>query len=107
MQKADIRIHALSPDRQADFLRFFDGEAFSDNPAWSSCYCQCFYEDHRKVTWNTRTALENRRCAGERIASGAMRGYLAYLDGEVVGWCNAAPRTLLHALDEEPVVRLV
>ncbi|GAB3255465.1 GNAT family N-acetyltransferase [Chitinimonas naiadis] len=103
MQKPDIRIDALSPGRLADFLQFFDGEAFSDNPAWSSCYCQCFYEDHRTVKWNTRTALENRCCAAERIAAGTMRGYLAYQDGEVVGWCNAAPRALLHALDEEPV----
>ena len=31
-----------------------------------------------------------------------MQGYLAYIDGSPVGWCNAAPRTLLHALDDEP-----
>ena len=27
----------------------FDGTAFSDNPKWSSCCCQWFYEDHRVV----------------------------------------------------------
>ena len=32
-----------------------------------------------------------------------MRGYLAYQDGKVVGWCNAAPRDLLHALDGDLV----
>jgi ribosomal protein S18 acetylase RimI-like enzyme len=31
-----------------------------------------------------------------------MQGYLAYSDGSPVGWCNAAPRHLLHALDDEP-----
>ncbi len=32
-----------------------------------------------------------------------MQGYLAYVDGSPVGWCNAAPRALLHALDDEPI----
>jgi ribosomal protein S18 acetylase RimI-like enzyme len=31
-----------------------------------------------------------------------MQGLLAYRDGEVVGWCNAAPRTLLDSFDDEP-----
>jgi GNAT superfamily N-acetyltransferase len=32
-----------------------------------------------------------------------MQGLLAYREGQVVGWCNAAPRELLHALDAEPM----
>jgi GNAT superfamily N-acetyltransferase len=95
-------IKALSPDLQQDFLRFFDGTAFSDNPQWSSCYCQCFYEDHSVVKWSERTAPENRLLACERIQSRAMQGYLAYSEGTPVGWCNAARRSLLHALDDEP-----
>jgi GNAT superfamily N-acetyltransferase len=31
-----------------------------------------------------------------------MQGYLAYVGNTPVGWCNAAPRKLLHALDDEP-----
>ena len=96
-----FEIHALCPERMPDFLRFFDEDAFSDNPKWASCYCQCYYEDHRVVVWKDRTREQNRQVACERGAARAMRGYLAYLDGKVVGWCNAPPRTLLHALDEE------
>jgi len=96
-----LEIHALTPERMPDFLRFFDEDAFSDNPKWASCYCQCFYEDHRVVVWKDRTHRENRRIACERGAKGTMRGHLAYLDGIVAGWCNAVPRPLLHALDEE------
>jgi len=103
MTTAALKIHPLSPARRADFMRFFDGEAFSDNPKWSSCYCQCFYEDHSKTHWAGRTAVENRVCAGERIAGNRMQGLLAYRDGKVVGWCNAAPRRLLHSLDPEPI----
>ena len=95
-------VKVLSPELQEDFLRFFDGTAFSDNPKWSSCFCQCFYEDHSMVKWSERTSHENRSLACQRIQSRAMQGYLAYVEGAPVGWCNAAPRALLHALDDEP-----
>ena len=93
----------LTPAILPDLLAFFEGEAFSDNPTWASCYCQCFYEDHRVVKWPERSATQNRTIAIQRGSTGAMQGVLAMLDRQVVGWCNAAPRALLHALDEEPV----
>ena len=98
-----VEIRPLSPARLADFMAFFEGEAFTDNPKWSFCYCQCFYEDHSNVHWASRTAAENRECASQRIAQGRMQGLLAYHEGRVIGWCNAAPRELLHALDAEPI----
>jgi ribosomal protein S18 acetylase RimI-like enzyme len=102
MTATPITIKALSPALKQDFLRFFDGTAFSDNPKWSSCYCQCFYEDHSVIKWSERTAPQNRAIACQRIQNQSMQGYLAYVEGTPVGWCNAAPRSLLHALDDEP-----
>ena len=102
MSQPNITIKALSPTLKKDFLRFFDGPAFSDNPKWSSCYCQCFYEDHSVVEWSKRTAPQNRALACQRIEGETMQGYLAYSDETPIGWCNAAPRALLHALDDEP-----
>lgn len=87
MSDTAIEVHPLSPERLPDFLAFFDGDAFSDNPKWSSCYCQCYYEDHSRVVWKDRTAAENRSFACERAANGQMQGYLAYVGGRVVGWC--------------------
>jgi GNAT superfamily N-acetyltransferase len=98
-------VRPLSPTTLPELLAFFDGEAFSDNPKWASCYCQCFYEDHRVVTWSERSAEQNRACAVQRCDAGAMQGCLAYVDDRVVGWCNAAPRALPHALDEEPIAQ--
>lgn len=95
-----VEIHALTPERQADFLAFFEGDAFADNPRWGFCFCQFLLVDHRVVQWNLRTANENREAACQRIACGQMQGWLAYRDGKVVGWCNAGPRKLFHALDE-------
>jgi GNAT superfamily N-acetyltransferase len=103
MSGISLRVVPLNADLLPDFLRFFDGVAFQDNPQWSSCYCQCFYEDHRTVEWSKRTAAVNREAARRRISAQQMRGYLAYRDDEVVGWCNAAPRRLLGALDAEPI----
>ena len=103
MSAATLEMHPLSPARVDDFLSFFDSDAFTDNPKWSSCYCQCFYEDHAKIRWSARTATQNRDCALRRIAEKVMHGILAYEDGKVVGWCNAAPRSLLHALDSDPI----
>jgi GNAT superfamily N-acetyltransferase len=100
---APVDVRPLTAARLADFLAFFDGDAFADNPKWASCYCQCFYEDHSTIHWNSRTATENRAAACRRIGEGTMQGFLAYREGRVVGWCNAAPRPLLHALDSEPI----
>jgi GNAT superfamily N-acetyltransferase len=99
---AALAIHPLSPERLPDFFAFFEGEAFADNPDWADCYCQCYLEDHRVVRWADRTAAQNGELARKRMQDGTMRGLLAYRDGKVVGWCNAAPRALMHWLDAQP-----
>lgn len=95
-------IRKLSPELMPDFLSFFEGEAFADNPKWAFCFCQFLYVDHSKVTWNARTAEENRAAACDRICTDRMQGYLAYRDGKAIGWCNAAPRTMMEAFADEP-----
>ena len=102
MQAPTFRVESLSKKNLEGFLRFFDGNAFADNPAWAFCYCQCYYEDHRHLVWKEQTAIRNRSMACQRIGDQKMQGYLAYLGEEPVGWCNAAPRNLLRAFDEEP-----
>jgi len=97
-----ITILPLAPDRLNDFLAFFEGEAFADNPKWGSCYCQFLHVDHNVVHWPSRSAEQNRGMACERICSQRMQGYLAYRDGQPIGWCNAGPRGLMAAFDDEP-----
>ena len=102
LSQASLTIRPLAPDLREDFLRFFEGEAFADNPKWKSCYCQFLYVDHSKVTWSARTLEQNRESACDRIACSRMQGLLAYRNGQVVGWCNAAPRALLDSFADEP-----
>jgi GNAT superfamily N-acetyltransferase len=98
----DLVIRSLTPGLIEDFLIFFDRDAFVDNPDWSGCYCQFYLTDHQKEHWDLRTADQNRSAACQRIADGSLHGYLAYLDGTVVGWCNAAPRRIYPALVNNP-----
>jgi hypothetical protein len=85
----DIEIRPLTPELADDFLRFFDRDAFMDNPDWSGCYC-LFYQFNGD-NWDTATPEQNRATKEDLIRRGEAHGYLAYLDGTPVGWCHAAP----------------
>lgn len=102
MNHLPVEIHPVSAERLPDFLAFFDAQAFADNPEWSFCYCQFAYVDHSEVEWKTRKLEQNRQAACQRIQNNTMKGYLAYRGGKPVGWCNAAPRTMLDSFADEP-----
>jgi len=97
-----LEIRALSPARLGDYLRFFETRAFTDNPRWARCYCFFPYHDPKTMDWEQRSASENREAICGCIGAGTAQGYLAYRDGEVIGWCNAAPRALYPMLGAEP-----
>lgn len=92
----------LTPARLDDYLRFFDTRAFVDNPRWAGCYCYFPLHDPRRTEWGRRSAGDNRDAVTGCIKSGTARGVLAYLDGEVVGWCNAGPWSQFPMLHEAP-----
>ena len=91
----DIQIRELTPDLLEDYLYFFDNIAFTDHKEWANCYCIHF---HWQSKWDSEPPKSNRDRAIEHIKSGAMRGYLAYSDGRVVGWCNAGDKSSFAAL---------
>jgi uncharacterized protein YndB with AHSA1/START domain/GNAT superfamily N-acetyltransferase len=94
----EIVVRELTPELRADYLRFFDEDAFRDNPAWAACYCTEMHHGSDDV----RGAEANRSYAEQLIRARRMRGFLAYADGRVVGWCNAAPRAALVGLARRP-----
>jgi GNAT superfamily N-acetyltransferase len=101
MSTPAFHIRALEPALLPDFMAFFDGEAFADNPEWGFCFCQYLHVDHNVVQWSQRTAAENRTAASDRICTRRMQGYLAYIDVKPVAWCNAAPRSMMQAFADE------
>jgi GNAT superfamily N-acetyltransferase len=94
----DLDIRPLTAELGADFLGFFDRDAFADNPAWAGCYCMFFHCGGGVAEWDAATPAGNRASAAARIAAGVMRGHLAYADGQVVGWCHTTPAADLPGL---------
>lgn len=94
---ARIEIHAATADRWDD-LRVILGPKDLDTP---SCWClsmRVSQSDPRvkglKGLKGDRTALARARVAvSKELCSGATPpGVLAYVDGEVAGWCSVSPR---------------
>jgi GNAT superfamily N-acetyltransferase len=95
-----IEVKPLSAATLPEYLAFFDAKAFPDNPRWAGCYCFFPYHDPKTMNWPQRGAAENRIAISASVTLGHAQGHLAYADGEVVGWCNAAPRQHFPMLDE-------
>lgn len=87
-----VTVHPVTEDRVGDWLRFFDGDAFCDNPDWASCYC---LEPHVPATPELpeRPWRDSRAAVAERLRGGTTFGYLAYVDGRPAGWVNASLRS--------------
>ena len=84
-------IRALRPADLEDWLAFFDGPAWTDNPEWSSCYCRAYLiADPEQWDAACDTGLNREpMCAG--IRNGAVDGMLARVNGDVVGWLHMGP----------------
>lgn len=95
----NITIKSLTPELAADYFDFFENRAFTDDSPYR-CYCQVFqmtkrqYQsayDNPEVQQNPGPA--SRKVAEQQIKDGVLRGYLAYVDGKSIGWCNANDRS--------------
>lgn len=95
---ASLEFRRLSVETLHDFLDYFDHKAFTDNPNWAGCYCQ-FYLNSPDEN-QAATTESKRQSACDRIATGNMEGYLAYLQGEVVGWIAAGASRLFPGLPD-------
>jgi GNAT superfamily N-acetyltransferase len=98
----DLDIRPLCVENLPELLAFLGGAGFSDNPGWSGCLCQFYYEDHEAICWSDRSVEQNRDLACQRTETGVMQGQIAYDAGQIVGWCNGAPRENLLAIGLGP-----
>jgi len=93
----DITIKALSPELAADYFDFFENRAFTDDSPYR-CYCQVYQMSKQQYQAVLDNSAErdpgqvSREVAEQQIADGVLRGYLAYVDGKSIGWCNANDR---------------
>lgn len=88
-----VVIRELGPALLEDYLAFFDNDAFADFPWWSACYCR-FWDDPTDPEGDSSPERRDRYRAlvTELVRNGRQQGLLAYIDGKVVGWCNAKAR---------------
>jgi GNAT superfamily N-acetyltransferase len=81
----DLVIKPLVPSLKEDFLQFFDNKCIFADEDWAGCYCTFYHDDAGEFG-----KLSGRReYARMLIEKGILKGYLAYKDSKVVGWCNA------------------
>jgi len=92
----NIEIRKLTPDLAQDYAHFFDTTPHNHSGDGNKCYCITFCKDNVYNTGGSHwyRTPDERRCHGvKRVQDGDIQGYLAYLDGEAVGWCNAGTKT--------------
>jgi ribosomal protein S18 acetylase RimI-like enzyme len=94
-----IEIRPLSPALEADFLGFFDRDAFADNPEWSRCYCRFAPFCGTVAEWEANEE-KNRDEACAAVRAGEARGYLAYAENKPVGWVQAGRASGFPALKQ-------
>jgi len=92
----DIEIRKLTPALAEDYFDFFENRAFTDDSPYR-CYCQVFQmskAEYKKVYEKAKAdpGPASREEAARQIEAGVLRGYLAYVDGMPIGWCNANDR---------------
>lgn len=95
-----LTFKSLAVETMHDFLDYFDHEAFVDNEKWAGCYCQFYLNDPANVGSQPTSKELNRQSACDRIATGAMNGYLAYQGEQVVGWVAAGSSFLFPGLPD-------
>lgn len=80
-------IRKLTPELLDDYLYFFEQVAHTDNKEWDRCYCLNYCSaDHRDEDF--RSPEVRREYAIQYVQTGKISGYLAYQEGNVIGWCN-------------------
>jgi GNAT superfamily N-acetyltransferase len=90
----EIMIRPVSPKTKEDIIEFFDHRAFAGNPGWSMCYCMYYHlGGSYSEEWSQRSWQQNRSDISDRVDTGATTGVVAYIGGELAGWCNATSRS--------------
>ena len=91
----ELTIRRLDTSLIEDYLSFFDN-SFCDHEEWSWCYCTFYCGDFECEEKN-----QARETARRLITEGKISGYLAYAQGETVGWCNASTRESYPRLEND------
>jgi len=90
-----LEVKRLSPDLKPDFYR-----VHNDSSCGGWCFCAAWYISDWEG-FGDRTAAQNRQVREDLFAKGILDGYLVYMEGNPVGWCQVGPRDNLPKLTEQ------
>lgn len=80
----NVSVKRLEPGLEADFFRL------RKHPSCDWCFCAAWHVPTWDG-WTDRSAEQNRALREQLFAQGRYDGYLLYVDGEPIGWCQCAP----------------
>jgi GNAT superfamily N-acetyltransferase len=98
IRRTAMIIKTMKPENASDWFDFFDNRAFSDHPDWKGCYCTGPFTPRLKEYKSTNTI--RKEYAKWLVEHDMMKGYLAYENGKVIGWCNVNMRSALPKYDD-------
>lgn len=84
----ELEIKRLSPELADDYVHFFDITPHDEYVDAHKCYCVCWCADDYEGK-DFSTAEKRRATAHRYVQEGIIQGYLAYHNGNPIGWCNA------------------
>ena len=105
MTVQQVKVHPLTTDRWIDLVTLF-GEHGAQGGCW------CMWWRSRPKDYEKNAGERNEYAFKELVDSKQPVGLLAYINGQVVGWCSIAPReqlvrvrtsTTWRPVDEVPV----
>lgn len=85
----DLTIEALGPQNAVLFLDALEHLDFHHAPDWAGCFCRYYHHDCTSEEWMRRSADQNKVEALAAINDRSMKGFLAFHEGQWVGWVNA------------------
>lgn len=97
---AGIEIQPLSPERWPGLEQLFGPSGATDG-----CWCMWFRLTSKE--YGVGRGESNRRAFEAIVASGAVPGLLAYVDGEPAGWCAIQPREAYPRLNRSRLTKPV
>ena len=81
-------MYAIRSYYAEDYVHFFDTTEHDDNIPEHKCYCVCWCNDDYEGK-DFSSAEKRRKAAVDYIKGNNIQGYLAFYEGQIIGWCNA------------------
>lgn len=85
----NLTIEALNPNNAQTYVDYLDHLDFHHAPDWAGCFCRFYHTTCTNQEWEKRTGNQNKADALQAISNGSMKGFLAFHEGQCVGWINA------------------